>query len=73
MYIRVKKIVAKRDNNKTASVFRSSRTVIIDGGAGRGGGGGGAEFDDAVDSSRVGEDSELVETSSTRTMIAIKK
>lgn len=68
----VKKIVAKRESSKTASVFRSSRTLTMDGAPaddGGGRGGGDDDADDAVASSGFGEDSELVETSSTRTIV----
>jgi hypothetical protein len=71
----VKNIVAKRDNNSTASVFRSSKKLMIEGDGDCGGGGGGGDDDeaddddDAVALSRFGDDSEFVETSSTRTIV----
>ena len=69
----VKNIVAKRDNNSTASVFRSSKVLMNEGACGGGGawrGGGGDDDDDAVALSWFGDDdSELLETSSTRTIV----
>ncbi len=64
----VKKIVAKRDINKTVSVLRSSKILINDGDAA---GGGDDEADDDASLFRFGDDSELVETSSTRTIVCI--
>ncbi len=71
----VKNIVAKRDNNSTASVFRSSNILMIEGDVGGGRGGDDEEADDdddAVALSLFGDDSELVETSSTRTIVFIE-
>ncbi len=66
----VKKIVAKRDINKTVSVLRSSKILINDGDA-AGGGGADDEADDDASLFRFGDDSELAETSSTRTIVCI--
>ena len=73
----VKNMVAKRESRSTASVLRSSRTLINEGDepAERGGtsddvrGGGVDDEADAVSSLLVGEDAEFEVTSSTRTMM----
>ena len=70
----VKNMVAKRERRSTASVFRSSRTLINDGDepVERGGTsdeGRGGEVDDAVSSLLFGDDAEFELTSSTRTMM----
>ena len=73
----VKNIVARRERRSTASVLRSSKTLIREGDepVGRGGtsdegrGGGVDDEPDAVSSLLVAEDAEFEVTSSTRTMM----
>ena len=68
----MKNIVAKRDNNRIASVFRSSKIFIKEGDDERGG----TEDDEAVDDDAslfaFGEESEFAEISSTRTIVLIE-
>ncbi|CAF4970205.1 unnamed protein product [Rotaria socialis] len=71
-------MVANRDNSRTESVLRSSKTLIIEGEDGGGCGGGGAvgvDDEEAVDDASfvgVGDESELLETSSTSTIVLIE-